>query len=238
MDAIIAAISAVAVAVLTATKTVFDATPKAVVDAAVAELAAAVTAAEPVFAPEAISSDDFEATRGRRAQGEMIALGNNATYLRLVHTPAGPMHVFRASRHSAEGAAIHTGLKVYLVDADLDTPIQNRAPVWAAPTSRIGLKIVDAAAAPARSSKPAGEITEIAFRYWGNRVRVTRETEKALRFTVEKSFEGGVNNGATAWFPKSALELEDDGTGLVFVKEWFVRKGLSKAQARVLGQCD
>jgi len=143
MDAVIAAVAATATAVLTAAAETFAALPKAVVDAAAAELAAAVADAEPVYAREAIARRDFEETGNRGAQIEAIKLFNNTTYVRLVFTSAGPMHLFYASPFSAEGVAIRTGLRVYLVDGDEETPAARRMALWVAPASRRGVRILD-----------------------------------------------------------------------------------------------
>lgn len=83
-------------------------------------------------------------------------------------------------------------------------------------------------------------VKEIQFQYWGNRVRVKKETPKAVCLEVHKTYCPDTPEGVWAWFPKSVLEQDPEytGEGLWFVKEWFVRKGLTQYQARVLGQCD
>ena len=57
-------------------------------------------------------------------------------------------------------------------------------------------------------------------------MRVWKETPKAV--CLEK------NSGAKAWFPKSVLEEDDEIPGHYWVKEWFVRRGLTKEQAELL----
>jgi len=74
------------------------------------------------------------------------------------------------------------------------------------------------------------DIRELHFRAWGNSVKTVRETAKAVQLEVvgDSRF---VVTGYRAWFPKSALEVDD---GYATIKPWFIPK-MRREQDLIVG---
>ena len=79
-------------------------------------------------------------------------------------------------------------------------------------------------------------IEYISYKVWSNDVKQVQETAKAVKLEIvgDKRFQACV--GVSAWFPKSALQLRDNGT-TAEVKKWFLKK-MDVWQERVLGMAE
>jgi hypothetical protein len=96
----------------------------------------------PVFHTDAITVEDAAATKGRNGPVKVIKEFNKFSYIACKKVDGiGVSHVFYATTSDAAEICCLTGIDVYLLDADLDTPLIHRLPVWAAKTSRVGLKV-------------------------------------------------------------------------------------------------